>query len=225
MTFGEKLQRLRRGRGWSQEQLAERIAVSRQALSKWERGAAKPDVDYVVALSRLFAVSADALLRDELELPGTGEGDAEPGQSLPAEGLALSAGAAGATGSSAAAGDMVCPLSAGSEGSALSTRPAEDRKTDRRGRWVWALGGVLAGLGGLGQAVVWLLSTMITVFIPPESVEVGQPDLAQESWERGYGVFVEHYHLQALTGLFWALLALGAAVLAAALWRRWARRA
>ena len=38
MTFGEKLQALRKSRGWSQEQLAERIAVSRQAVSKWESG-------------------------------------------------------------------------------------------------------------------------------------------------------------------------------------------
>ncbi len=38
MTFGEKLQALRKSRGWSQEQLAERIAVSRQAVGKWESG-------------------------------------------------------------------------------------------------------------------------------------------------------------------------------------------
>ena len=38
MTFGEKLQLLRKGRGWSQERLAEEIPISRQAVSKWERG-------------------------------------------------------------------------------------------------------------------------------------------------------------------------------------------
>ena len=55
MTFGEKLQALRKSRGWSQEQLAERIAVSRQAVSKWESGAAVADTENVVELSRSSA--------------------------------------------------------------------------------------------------------------------------------------------------------------------------
>lgn len=65
MTFGEKLQSLRKSRGWSQEQLAERIAVSRQAVSKWESGAAVPDTGNVLELSRLFGVSTDYLLHDD----------------------------------------------------------------------------------------------------------------------------------------------------------------
>ena len=65
MTFGEKLQALRKSRGWSQEQLAERIAVSRQAVSKWESGAAVADTENVVELSRLFGVSTDYLLHDD----------------------------------------------------------------------------------------------------------------------------------------------------------------
>ena len=71
MTFGEKLQALRKSRGWSQEQLAERIAVSRQAVSKWESGAAVADTENVVELSRLFGVSTDYLLHDDY----TGDGD------------------------------------------------------------------------------------------------------------------------------------------------------
>ena len=67
MTFGEKLQALRKARGWSQEELATQINVSRQALSKWESGASVPDTENVVALSRLFGVSTDYLLKDELE--------------------------------------------------------------------------------------------------------------------------------------------------------------
>ena len=62
MTFGEKLQALRKARGWSQEELATQINVSRQALSKWESGASVPDTENVVALSRLFGVSTDYLL-------------------------------------------------------------------------------------------------------------------------------------------------------------------
>ena len=67
MTFGEKLQALRKARGWSQEELATQINVSRQALSKWESGASVPDTENVVALSRLFGVSTDYLLQAEIE--------------------------------------------------------------------------------------------------------------------------------------------------------------
>ena len=65
MTFGEKLQQLRRERGWSQEELAAHIPISRQAISKWESGAAMPDPENVVAISRLFGVSTDYLLHDD----------------------------------------------------------------------------------------------------------------------------------------------------------------
>ena len=71
MTFGEKLQALRKSRGWSQEQLAERIAVSRQAISKWESEAAAPNTANVLEISRLFGVSTDYLLHDDY----TGDGD------------------------------------------------------------------------------------------------------------------------------------------------------
>ena len=70
MTFGEKLQALRKARGWSQEELAQQINVSRQALSKWESGASVPDTENVVALSRLFGVSTDYLLLNEVKAPG-----------------------------------------------------------------------------------------------------------------------------------------------------------
>ena len=65
MTFGEKLQQLRKGRGWSQERLAEEIPISRQAVSKWESGAAAPDTENVVRLSAIFGVSTDSLLHDD----------------------------------------------------------------------------------------------------------------------------------------------------------------
>ena len=65
MTFGEKLQQLRKGRGWSQERLAEEIPISRQAVSKWESGAAAPDTENVVRLSAIFGMSTDYLLHDD----------------------------------------------------------------------------------------------------------------------------------------------------------------
>ncbi len=70
MTFGEKLQALRKARGWSQEELASQIHVSRQALSKWESGGAVPDTENIIALSRLFGVTTDYLLLDEVQDAG-----------------------------------------------------------------------------------------------------------------------------------------------------------
>ena len=62
MTLGEKLLKLRKARQWSQEELAERIGVTRQAVSRWESGGAKPDADKIVAMCDLFGISADYLL-------------------------------------------------------------------------------------------------------------------------------------------------------------------
>lgn len=67
MTFGEKLQKLRKEKGWTQEQLAAQISISRQALSKWELGSATPDTENVVQISKLFQVSTDYLLFDEYD--------------------------------------------------------------------------------------------------------------------------------------------------------------
>lgn len=65
MTMGEKILNMRKARGWNQEELAERIGVTRQAVSRWESGAAKPDADKIIAICDLFGVSADYLLRDQ----------------------------------------------------------------------------------------------------------------------------------------------------------------
>lgn len=65
MTFGEKLQELRRKAGMSQDALAERLEVSRQAVSKWERDEAMPETEKVVRIAKLFGVSLDELLLDQ----------------------------------------------------------------------------------------------------------------------------------------------------------------
>ena len=70
MKLGEKLQQLRKKSGLSQEQLAARLTVSRQAVSKWELNETMPDTENVVQLSRLFGVSCDYLLRDEVDEQG-----------------------------------------------------------------------------------------------------------------------------------------------------------
>ena len=69
MTFGEKLQTLRARAGLSQDQLAELLDVSRQAVSKWERNEAMPEVEKLVRISRQFGVSTDYLLLEEQEEP------------------------------------------------------------------------------------------------------------------------------------------------------------
>ena len=69
MTFKEKLIKLRKANALSQEELAEKIDVSRQSVSKWELGDSIPDSDKIVALSNLFGVSTDYLLKDEVDNP------------------------------------------------------------------------------------------------------------------------------------------------------------
>lgn len=67
MTFGEKLQRLRQRAGMSQDALAEKLNVSRQAVSRWERDETMPETDKVVLLADLFDVTTDYLLRNRAE--------------------------------------------------------------------------------------------------------------------------------------------------------------
>ena len=77
MTLGEKLQRLRRERTMSQEELAAQITVSRQAISKWELDESVPDIANVVQLSQVFGVSTDYLLLDDAA--------PQPAQPVPAQ--------------------------------------------------------------------------------------------------------------------------------------------
>ena len=67
MTLGVKIQFLRKQNGMSQEQLASQLTVSRQAISKWELDSCVPDTDNIVQLSKLFKVSTDYLLNDDIE--------------------------------------------------------------------------------------------------------------------------------------------------------------
>ena len=60
--IAERLQKIRKEHGYSQEQLADELGVSRQAVSKWERGEASPDTDNLIALARLYGISIDYLL-------------------------------------------------------------------------------------------------------------------------------------------------------------------
>lgn len=67
MTFAEKLKCIRKQSGLSQEQLAEKLGVSRQAVTKWETDAGIPDIENIMAISALFDISIDDLLSNKRE--------------------------------------------------------------------------------------------------------------------------------------------------------------
>lgn len=96
-TLGSKLSALRRARGLSQEQLAEAIGVSRQAVSKWELDAAAPEIDKIKALADFYGVTTDYLLRSDAEAPSapvppSGSRQASP---IPSLGVSLTGCAVG----------------------------------------------------------------------------------------------------------------------------------
>lgn len=64
MDFSEKLKEIRKNEGLSQEQLAEKIGVSRQAITKWETGKGLPDIENMVIIAEIFKTTLDELLRD-----------------------------------------------------------------------------------------------------------------------------------------------------------------
>lgn len=69
MLLAEKIMTLRKRAGWSQEELAAQLGVSRQSVSKWEGAQSVPDMQKVVQMSRLFGVTTDYLLKEELGEP------------------------------------------------------------------------------------------------------------------------------------------------------------
>lgn len=67
MILADKIMTLRKKAGWSQEELAAQLGVTRQSVSKWEGAQSIPDMEKVVQMSRLFGITTDYLLKDELE--------------------------------------------------------------------------------------------------------------------------------------------------------------
>lgn len=74
MILAEKIMEERKRNGWSQEELADQLAVSRQSVSKWESAQSVPDLQRVIQMAELFGVSTDYLLKDDYE-PQTSESD------------------------------------------------------------------------------------------------------------------------------------------------------
>ena len=69
MSLAKKMIELRKQNGLSQQDLADRLGVSRQAISRWETGAVQPLADSVKSLAQVFQVSTDYLLNDDLDTP------------------------------------------------------------------------------------------------------------------------------------------------------------
>jgi len=77
MILAEKIVRLRKQVGWSQEDLAEKMDVSRQSVSKWEATNSIPDLNKIIKLADLFEVSTDYLLKDEVEVSESFNGSSD----------------------------------------------------------------------------------------------------------------------------------------------------
>ena len=67
MTYAEKIQHIRKHHELSQEQMAEKLSVSRHTISRWETGQSMPDIDKILLISELFSVSTDYLLKDDID--------------------------------------------------------------------------------------------------------------------------------------------------------------
>ncbi|MCR5743148.1 MAG: helix-turn-helix domain-containing protein [Lachnospiraceae bacterium] len=67
MILADKIINERKKNGWSQEELAEKLSVSRQSISKWEGAQSVPDIQKIIAMAQIFGVSTDYLLKDEIE--------------------------------------------------------------------------------------------------------------------------------------------------------------
>lgn len=76
MKLGDKIMTLRRQQGWSQETLAEKLDVTRQSVSKWESAQSVPDLDKILAISELFGVTTDYLLKENEDAMSPVEGGA-----------------------------------------------------------------------------------------------------------------------------------------------------
>lgn len=178
MIFAEKLVRLRKKSGWSQEELAEQLQVSRQAVSKWEGAQSVPELDKLLQLSGLFGVSVDYLLKDELEEADCGD-TAEPcalRRVTLADAQAFLA-AAAATARPMALGVLLCVLSPVCLLllAAYSVRPGA------------SLGENVAGGGGLVILLV-MVAVAVTLFIRCGQRTAPFAYLETEPIETAYGV-------------------------------------
>lgn len=184
MTFDQKLVTLRKQAGLSQEQLAEKLSVSRQAVSKWETGDTLPDTAKVIQLSRLFDVTIDYLLKEEETTPAAENVLQESEPATP-------------------------PVSEGEPAPQIVQMPLLMELPQRRERAKWIAGWILTGLGSLGYLVLWVLSTMIESY--EDYSYLDRDGVVWYSIRDGYSWagFVDRYRLEALLWILGILLAAG----------------
>ena len=162
MKLSEKIVNLRKARNMSQEELAEKLGVSRQAVSRWEVGSALPDASNILQLSKLFGVSADYLLNDDYK------------------------------------GEAPAPIKSKSVSSIAGTLVKK----------IIAL--CVAGFGFAGNFVIYVTSRFVEVPVPFRYYHY-ETESYHHTWDYGYSYkyFIEEYHLELLTVMFWLMLIVG----------------
>ena len=182
MTLGEKLVQLRKVRGMSQEALAAQIAVSRQAVSRWESGDTLPDVENILQLSRIFGVTTDYLLREEYgteELPAVDAAEKRDGL-------------------------------AGQSASLSTPESREERQPEKKtSRGLLIAGCILSGIALAGHLTIWVLSTMIPSFYDAAAADEHGNIWYTTATGFSYSGFIEKYRLFAVVGILWVLLIAG----------------
>lgn len=141
MDFATKLTMLRRNRGYSQDVLAEKLNVSRQAVSKWERRLSEPEIASLLAISRLFQVTVDYLVREDTDCMVQPVGLTDDSTQLDAELLAFLARASRET-------------YAGYGEETASSRPASHDYHYQEGEWEY-IDTWLGGQAFAGEEAVW----------------------------------------------------------------------
>lgn len=89
MILSEKITEERKKNGWSQEELSEKLDVSRQAVSKWESAQSTPDLQKIIRLSEIFQVSTDYLLKDDMEMDSNNGGSGYIPEDMPVRMLSM----------------------------------------------------------------------------------------------------------------------------------------
>ena len=162
MKLSEKIVNLRKARNMSQEELAEQLDVSRQAVSRWEVGSALPDASNILQLSKLFGVSADYLLNDHYK------------------------------------GESPAPIKSKSVSSIAGTIINK------------IISLCVAGFGFAGNFVIYVTSRFVEVPVPFRYYHY-ETESYHHTWDYGYSYkyFIEEYHLELLTVMFWLMLIVG----------------
>ena len=138
VEIAQRLAEMRRAKGYSQEELAEKLGLSRQAVSKWERAESSPDTGNIIALAKLYGVTIDELLRidddvaDDVAFESRDRASSADAQ---AQAAADQARAAAAQAQAAAAAVQAQPAAAAEQAQPADCPPPTPQRRER-GQWV-----------------------------------------------------------------------------------------